>query len=94
MSYEVELTDVALEDFQRLVDSLPTARRRDATDAVEAALERLAASPRLAQREYLGRPSYHFSFVAGGVHYHWGCTFVMAENEALLRVTHLFRTSL
>jgi len=91
MSYEIELTDVALEDFQNLIDSLPTARRRDAIDAVEAALQRLAANPRLAQHEHLGRPSYRFNFISDGVRYHWGCTFLISQDEIQVSVTHIFR---
>lgn len=94
MSYEPELSDVAIKNFHALIDSLPSARRRDASDAVVAAIERLAANPQLGQREYLGRPSYHFGFVAGGVAYHWGCTFKLSEDEARITITHLFRIGL
>jgi len=94
MSYVPELTDVALEDLKNLIDSLPSSRRRDAIDAVEAALTKLAANPGLAQREHLGRPSYRFGFAAGGVTYHWGCTFKISEDESRIVITHLFRTAL
>lgn len=94
MSYEPELTDVALEDLHALIDSLPASRRRDATDAVIAAIETLAANPRLGQREHLGRPSYHFRFVAGGVTHHWGCTFKLSPDEARITITHVFRVGL
>lgn len=94
MSYELDIADVALEDFHNLIDSLPGSRRRDAIDAVYAALTRLAANPRLGHPEYLGRPSYRFSFKAGGVTYHWGCTFMFAQDETRIVVTHLFRVAL
>jgi hypothetical protein len=90
VGFALDLTDEAAEDLRILLDGLPSSRRRDATDRVEEALLRLAENPRLAQREYLGRPSYFFHFKAEGVHYHWGCTFVFTEDEEAIRVTHIF----
>lgn len=91
MSYEPELTDEAVEDLRTLIDSLPSARRRDAFDGVETALTRLAANPLLASRQHLGRPTYQFQFSAGGVAHHWACTFVFDEDEARIRITHIYR---
>ena len=94
MSYELAVSDEAIEDLHALIDSLPSSRRRDALDRVEAALERLAANPLLALRQHLGRPTYHFPFTAGNVRYLWGCTFVYADDERSIRITHIFRVAL
>lgn len=94
MSYEPELTDEAVEDFRALIDSLPASRRRDARDAVELALTRLAASPLLASKQHLGRPTYQFQFSAEGVAHHWACTFVFDEDEARIRITHIYRVGM
>ena len=94
MSYVLDLSDVAAEDLTALIESLPSSCRRDATDRVEEALQRLAANPLLAQRIHLGRPTYHFTFVAEDVHYHWGCTFCYAEDETSIQVTHIFSVPL
>jgi plasmid stabilization system protein ParE len=94
MSYELVITDEAVEDLHALIDSLPRSRRRDALESVDAALARLAANPRLGQRQYLGRKAFHFPFRAGEVSYHWGCTFMISEDEARLVVTHIFRAAL
>ena len=94
MSYELVVSEEAIEDLHRLIDSLPSARRRDALDAVEAALDRLAVNPMLASRQHLGRPTFHFHFLAGGVHYHWGCTFTYSDDEASIQITHIFRVVL
>jgi|GEM_PF-6514710 len=94
MGYVLDITDVAAEDLLNLIESIPAARRRDATSGVEAALERLAANPKLAQPRHLARPTYHFQFVADGVKYHWGCTYAFSEDETSLHVTHIFAVSL
>jgi plasmid stabilization system protein ParE len=93
MSYELELTDVAAEDLQDLVKSLPADRRADAINGVETALLKLAANPLLASRQHLGRPTYHFQFAARGVRYHWGTTFCYSEDETRIRITHIYRAS-
>jgi plasmid stabilization system protein ParE len=93
MSYELELTDVAAEDLHALVESLPVDRRADAIDGVETALLKLAANPLLAARQHVGRPTYHFQFVAGGARYHWGATFSYSEDESHIRITHIYRAS-
>jgi hypothetical protein len=94
VSYEPELTDVAIEDLHALIDSLPAARRRDAWIGVEAAFEQLAANPLLAQQQHLGRLAYQFQFHAEGVAHHWACTFVYAEDEARIKITHVYRVAM
>ena len=94
MSFELVITDEAADDLHALIESLPSSRRRDALDSVDAALTRLAANPRLGQSQYLARKAFHFSFRAESVGYHWGCTFLITEDEAQLVVTHIFRASL
>ena len=94
MSFELQVSDKAIEDLHALIDSLPHKHRRDALDGVEAALERLAANPMLAAKGHLGRPTFHFHFRADGVHYHWGCTFAYTEDESGIRVTHVFRAAM
>lgn len=94
MSYELLVSDEAVEDLHALIAALQSSRRRDALDGVDAAIQRLAANPMLAQRQHLGRPSYYFQFRAEGVAYHWGCTFVYSQDEASIRITHIFRVSL
>lgn len=42
MSFELQVSDEAIKNLYALIDSLPTSRRRDAIDAVDAALEREA----------------------------------------------------
>lgn len=91
MSYALEITDEARDDLERLVDSLPAARRPEAIDGVDVALSRLAANPGLASGRHLGRPTYHFEFLSGGVSYHWAVTFQFSEDERAIQVTHMYR---
>lgn len=91
MAYALDLADEAVEDLEALLNSLPESRRRDALDGVEAALNKLAANPLLAIKQHLGRPTYRFQFVAGRVHYHWGATFAISEDEQRIIITHIFR---
>ena len=93
MSYELDITDEAVEDLDALLESLPSDRRADAVEGVDVALQKLAANPLLAPRQHLGRPTYHFQFMAGGVGYHWGCTFRFSEDEKSLQITHIYRAS-
>lgn len=94
MSFDLLVSDEAADNLRALIDFLPSSRRRDALDGVDAALQRLAANPLLAQRRHLGRPTYQFQFQAEGVSYHWGCTFVYSEDEASIRITHIYRVAL
>lgn len=94
MSYELVVSDEAADDLHALIESLPSSRRRDALDGVDSALQRLAMNPLLAQRQHLGRPTYHFGFRAEGVAYHWGCTFAFDEDETRIQITHFFRIAL
>lgn len=94
MSYALDITDDAADDLNRLIASLPADRRADAFNGVETALDRLAANPRLAVSQHLGRPTYRFSFRAGGVGYHWAATFQYSEDESTIQVTHVYRVSL
>ena len=94
MSFELLVSDEAADDLHALIESLPSSRRRDALDGVDAALQRLAANPLLAQRQHLGRPTYQFQFKAEGVGYHWGCTFVYSQDEKSIRITHIYRVAL
>jgi hypothetical protein len=93
MSYALDIADEAVEDLEKLLDSLPSARRADAIEGVDVALQKLAANPFLAPRRHLGRPTYHFQFTAGGVGYHWGCTFRFSEDEKGIQITHIYRAS-
>lgn len=90
MAFALDITDVAVQDLEDLLSDIPMSRRPDAIAGVEAAMDRLVANPQLAQPRHLGRPTYHFSFVAGGVHYHWGCTYIFSEDETTIQVTHVF----
>ena len=91
MSFELQVSEEAVEDLHALIDSLPESRRLDAFDCVESALQRLATNPMLASKGHLGRPTFHFQFRAAGVAYHWGCTFRFGQDETSICVTHLFR---
>ena len=93
MSYALDIADEAVEDLEALLDSLPSAHRADAVEGVDLALQKLAANPLLAPRQHLGRPSYRFQFNAGGVGYHWGCTFRFSQDEKSVQVTHIYRAS-
>lgn len=93
MSYELKLTNRARNNLIALIDSLPTSRRADAINEVETALLKLAANPLLAPRQHLGRPTYRFQFLAGGVRHHWGATFSFSEDETCVRVTSIYRAS-
>lgn len=94
MSYAVEFTELAGEKLQRLVESLPKTRRAAAVQGVEEALEVLAYNPRLAPRVHLGRPTYRFSFRAGGTTYHWAATYYLSEDETGLIITEIYRIKL
>ena len=94
MSYALAVTDGAVASLHNLIDSLPAANRRDAIEAVDAATQRLAANPGLGQSLYLGRRAYHFGFRVGDTGYHWGCAFLLTEDESEIQITHIFRVAL
>lgn len=94
MSYELAITPEAEQDLARLIDSLPAKRRGAALDGVVMELEKLAANPGLAVKSTVGRPTYRFSFMAGGVRYHWAALFKYSPDEKSIVVTQLFRVPL
>ena len=94
MSYALDITPEAEEDLFRIIDSLPQARRERAWDAVGAELVKLAASPSLAVRSTLSRPTYRFSFRIDDVGYHWAATFKYAMDEKTVVITQVFRPAL
>lgn len=94
MSYELAITPEAEQDLARLIDSLPAKRRGAALDGVLAELEKLAASPSLAVKSTMGRPTYRFSFIADRVRYHWAALFKYSPDETSIVVTHLYRVPL
>lgn len=94
MSYALALTPEAEEDLANLIDSLPRKARREGLDAVEAALQKLAANPGLAARGILGRPTYRFGFKASHIGHHWAATFKYSEDERSIVITQLYRVAL
>ena len=91
MSYALVIAEEAADDLLALVESLPSSRRADATEAVYRELARLSANPLPKAREYLGRPAHEFTFKAGGVTHHWGATYRLSEDETSLVITHVYK---
>ena len=94
MSYEPELTDVAVEDFNNLIESLPSSRRRDATDAVEAASDQARREPWPRATRVPWTTLLPLQLQGGRCGESWGCTFKISEDETRLVITHIFRTML
>jgi len=91
MSYALAITEIAADDLVSLLDSLPLDSRADAFDSVGRALNTLAKDPLKIPRMFSDRPTYLFSFLAGGVHRYWGATFRFSEDEKLVVITQVFR---
>ena len=91
MSYKLGITPEAAEDLDRLVVTLPTARRARALDAVHFNLEALAEDPSLAVKRHVGRPSFRFKFSVDDVGYWWEAAFCYSEDESTIVITHLYR---
>lgn len=94
MSYKLGITPEATEDLERLVATLPAARRSRALDAVLFNLEALAEDPSLAVKRHIGRPSFRFKFSVDDVGYWWEAVFRYSEDESTIVITHLFRVRL
>lgn len=93
MSYAVVLTPEAEDDLEALLKSLTEDKWDEAERRVFESLEALGVTPSLAvRRARVGRPEYRLSFQAGGVWYHWACTFCYSQDEKSLYITHVFRT--
>ncbi len=91
MSYTLVITDEAAADLLALVESLPTAHRADAIDAVDVALTRLSDNPLPKAGDYFGRPAHEFSVPAGGITRRWGAAYRISSDEAHLVITHIFK---
>ncbi len=94
MSYGLDITPEAEGDLARLIDSLQPDRRSAAFDAVLQSLRALAANPGLATRTRFDRPTYRFSFTAGGVRYRWVASFRYSKDESRVVITQLYRLKL
>ena len=90
MPYEIEFTDTAVDDIQRLIDSLPTDRRAPALKEIEK--ECLAFAARPPGTTASGDFPVHFS--VDGVRYWWAGTYRISLDRAKLYVTHVFRVPL
>ncbi len=94
MSYEPDITDEAFEDLQRIIESYTPERQSAVLDALDEALVRLAANPRLGIRGPLGRPTYFFTFEIGGTRYHWAATYCYSQDETKIVVTQVYRSAM
>ena len=91
MSYALVIADEAAQDLDALIESLPSSRRADAIEGVEAALNHLTSNPLSKAKEHVGRPAYEFTFRAGGVTYHWAATYQITQDERSLVITHVYK---
>lgn len=95
MPFLLHLTPEAEADLKAILDSYQSERRRrEAAAATLAALQRLAANPKLATVGPLGRPAFQFSFKAGGVNHHWAATFLCPPGGKVLIVTQIYRPAM
>lgn len=94
MSYALDFADEAVEDLERLLESLPSERRDPAAEAVEAALLRFAASPLDRPRPGSSRPFVNLSFRVAEVNYFWAATYVFSQDETRVVITHIYRIAL
>jgi hypothetical protein len=93
MPYALSFADTAVEDLERLIESLRPNVREEAIDGVEAACQALAnMSPPPAG--HLKVPSFPVHFCVGETHYYWGGTYRITEDERSIVVTHLVRLPL
>ncbi len=93
MAYALAFADTAVEDTERLVDSLPEERRERALDAIEALCLAFAERP-LHRSGRWSTPSFPLHFEVAGVRYYWSAAYRLSEDETTLIVTHVFRVAL
>jgi ParE toxin of type II toxin-antitoxin system, parDE len=96
VSYRLDIAPDAESDLDRLIESLPAARRSRALASVMEAMLALAVNPRLSAKSSrtLGRPTYRLHFVVDDVHYDWAATFCYSQDEEAVVVTHMYRQAL
>ena len=91
MSYALDITSEAAERLNDLIESLPADWHTDVTDAVDAALQKLAANPLPKAKYYYGRPAYQFTIRAGRLTRHWGVTYRISPDETHLVITDAYK---
>jgi plasmid stabilization system protein ParE len=94
MPYELEFTDTALEDLERLVESLRPEIRAEAIDQIEAACRSFIARPPFRARNRFGTPTFPIQFTVQGTMYRWVGAFSMKADEQTFSVEHVFRVPL
>lgn len=94
MSYALDFANEAVEDLERLLDSLPLERRDPAVEAVQASLSHFAEHPLERPRPGGPRPFVHLNFRVGEVAYHWAATYCFSQDETRIVVTHVYRIAL
>lgn len=94
MSYELEFADTALEDLERLVESLRPEIRAEAIDQIEAACRSFIARPPFRAHNRFGTPTFPIHFEVQGTIYRWVGVFSIKEDEKTFSVEHIFRVPL
>jgi hypothetical protein len=94
MAYALAFANTAIEDLNRLVDSLPSSRQDEAVDEIERVVLAFADRPVHRRGRTGSPPSFPIHFRASGTLYYWTGTYRLSEDETTLIITHLFRTGL
>jgi len=90
MPYALDFSETAVEDLERLIDSLPASRREKAIERIEAACQAFCERPEHSQDP--SPPTFRLNFEVDGVRYYWTATYRLGLDEGTLIVTHVFRT--
>lgn len=88
MSYALDITSEAAERLNDLIESLPAEWQADASDAVDAELQRLATNPLPKAKDYYGHPAYEFTIFGRSA---WGVTYRISEDETRLVITDAYK---
>ena len=91
MGYDVAFASEAAEDLERLVESLPSWRRRVALDTVVESIVELAQDPLNAPTLTHNRPTWLIEFEVDGVRYAWAAIYQYSQDEKTIVITHVFR---
>jgi hypothetical protein len=93
MPYALVFATTAREDLERLILSLPAARRAGALAAIEKLCAEFAAQPRFRPSPF-STPTLSLTFKVAGITYYWAATFQLSSDETTASITHVFRLTM
>jgi plasmid stabilization system protein ParE len=93
MPYELEFTDTAIEDLERLVESLRPEIQDEAIEQIEAACRAFVDRPPFRAGRF-ATPTFPLHFKVQGTIYYWVAAYSVRPDERTFSVEHVFRVPL